>query len=132
MPTSETISIIALVLSAIAGLYTAVAQSKINQEKIEIDKRAGEAAHAATIVSELQGFAEMLQGRVSTLTCRVVELEKQRAADAQTIQALTVELTEWKIKAAQLESDFAEMSEKYEHESSKWRKRVAELEKERR
>lgn len=126
---AEILGIVALIISSIVGLYTAVTQAKINHEKVGLEKQAAEATRAASIVDELQKFAEVLQGRVSTLTCRVMELEKQRAEDAQTIQALTVELTEWKIKAAQLEADFADMSEKYECENGKLRKRILELEK---
>lgn len=126
---NELLSIVALVVSAIVGLYTAVTQARVNREKVELDKQTARAAQAASIVDDLQKFSEVLQGRVVTLTGRVMELEKQRAEDAKTIQALTVELTEWKIKAAQLESDFADMSEKYECENGKLRKRILELEK---
>jgi uncharacterized coiled-coil protein SlyX len=126
---NEILSIVALIVSAIAGMYTAITQSKVNRDRVALDKQVAEAARAAGVTDDLQKFAEVLQGRVVTLTSRVMELEKQRAEDAKTIQALTVELTEWKIKAAQLESDFADMSEKYECENGKLRKRILELEK---
>lgn len=126
---NEILSIVALVVSAIAGMYTAITQSKVNRDRVALDKQVAEAARAAGVTDDLQKFAESLQARVGTLTSRVMELEKQRAEDAKTIQALTVELTEWKIKAAQLESDFADMSEKYECENGKLRKRILELEK---
>lgn len=126
---NEILSIVALIVSAIAGMYTAITQSKVNRDRVALDKQVAEAARAAGVTDDLQKFAETLQARVGTLTSRVMELEKQRAEDAKTIQALTVELTEWKIKAAQLESDFADMSEKYECENGKLRKRILELEK---